>query len=143
VLKTKLSLKDLAAEYGLQLIYAFGSRSVEARQLIEEGIKQLSPGPSDLDIGIKSARRLTISEKVEIALRLEDIFGASRVDLAVLDEASVFLALEIVTGELLFATDLLYEAEYQLYIMRKAAELIPYQRAKEKMMLGISSHDQG
>ena len=59
----------------------------------------------------------------------------ARVDLVVLSESPVFLSLRIVTGELLYTRDATFEAEYQLYIMRKAAELIPYERMKEKMVL--------
>jgi len=135
--KIKHQLKQLAEKYGLQIIYAFGSRAKEALDLVEGKIKKLSKGISDLDIGIKPERRLNVEEKVEIALALEDIFDVSRVDLAVIPEVGVFLALEIVKGELLYAKDAVYEAEYQLYIMRQAAELIPYERMRQKMILGF------
>ena len=55
----------------------------------------------------------------------------------VLSEAPVVLAFEIVTGEILYLRDATYEAEYQLYIMRMAAELIPFERAKQKMIMGV------
>ena len=135
--KIKNELKQLAEKYGLQIIYAFGSRAKEALDLVEGKIKKLSKGISDLDIGIKPERRLNVEEKVEIALALEDIFDVSRIDLAVIPEVGVFLALEIVKGELLYAKDAVYEAEYQLYIMRQAAELIPYERMRQKMILGF------
>ncbi len=135
--KIKHQLKQLAEKYGLQIIYAFGSRAKEALDLVEGKIKRLSKGISDLDIGIKPERRLNVEEKVEIALALEDIFDVSRVDLVVIPEAPIFLALEIVKGELLYAKDAVYEAEYQLYIMRQAAELIPYERMRQKMILGF------
>ena len=57
-------------------------------------------------------------------------------DVVVLPEAPVSLAVEIVLGEILYARDSTYEAEYQLYIMRMAADLLPYERAKQKMILG-------
>ena len=135
--KIKNELKQLAEKYSLQIIYAFGSRAKEALDLVEGKIKKLSKGISDLDIGIKPERRLNVEEKVEIALALEDIFDVSRVDLVVIPEVGVFLALEIVKGELLYVKDAVYEAEYQLYIMRQAAELIHYERIKQKMILGF------
>ena len=88
-----------------------------------------------MDIGIKSASPLSVNEKVRIAASLEDIFGAGRVDLVVLAEAPAFLALEIVQGELLFAADKRDEAEYQLYIMRRAADLFPFEKARRRMLL--------
>ena len=134
-----VALQALAIKHGLQLIYAFGSRAGEALDFIDGRKQQLTPGPSDLDIGVKPSTRLTVNDKVDVASQLEDLFGVPRVDLVLLPEASTFLALEIVSGELLYAEDLHQEAEYQLYVMRKAAELLPFQRAKERMMLGIGA----
>jgi len=135
--KVKEQLEELADRYGIQIIYAFGSRAREALEMVEGKRESLSPGPSDLDIGIKPERKLTVEEKVKIALALEDIFDVHRIDLVVIPEVRVSLAFRIVTGELLYARDLVYEAEYQLYIMRKKAELIPYERMRQKMILGF------
>lgn len=130
------AIKDLASAYDLQIIYAFGSRAAEARDFCDGTIGRLSHGPSDLDIGIKSSRRLTVQEKVEIAVFFEDLFGAPRADVAVIPEVPITLAFRIVTGELLFAQDPTCEAEYQLYIMRMAADLEPYEKEMTRMTLG-------
>ncbi|MEA2066010.1 MAG: nucleotidyltransferase domain-containing protein [Thermotogota bacterium] len=133
----KDGIGKLAEKYKLQIVYAFGSRAKEALNMVEGKINCLSDRKSDLDIGIKPEIPLNIEEKIEIALEFEDIFNISRVDLVTIPEASVFLALEIVKGELLYAKDDVYEAEYQLYIMQRASELIPYERMKQKMILGF------
>jgi predicted nucleotidyltransferase len=127
---------QIAAKYGLQIIYAFGSRAKEALEVVEGRVERLSSTPSDLDMGVKPERPLTVQEKVEIAIFFEDLFDLPRVDVVVLPEAPVSLAEEIVLGEILYAKDSTYEAEYQLYIMRMAADLLPYERAKQKMILG-------
>jgi len=132
----KEKIGEIAAKYGLQIIYAFGSRAKEAREVVEGRSEQLSASPSDLDIGVKPQRPLTIEEKVEIAIFFEDHFHLDRVDVVVLPEAPVSLAVDIVLGEILYAEDSTYEAEYQLYIMRMAADLLPHERAKQKMILG-------
>jgi predicted nucleotidyltransferase len=132
----KEKIGQMAGKYGLQIIYAFGSRAKEALAVVEGRIERLSSTPSDLDIGVKSERPLTVEEKVEIAIFFEDLFDLPRVDVVVLPEAPVSLAVEIVTGEILYAKDSNYEAEYQLYIMRKAADLLPYEKEKQKMILG-------
>jgi predicted nucleotidyltransferase len=134
--KIKEQIKDIASQYGLQIIYAFGSRAKEALDMVEGRIEQVSPKPSDLDIGVKPEKPLTVEEKVKIAILFEDLFDVSRVDLIVLPEAPVFLALEIVTGEVLYRKDSTYEAEYQLYIMRVAADLLPYEQLKQRMIMG-------
>jgi predicted nucleotidyltransferase len=134
--RIKKQIRDIATRYGLQIIYAFGSRAKEALDLVEGTIEHFSSTPSDLDIGVKPERLLTVEEKVKIAILFEDLFDVSRVDLIVLPEAPVFLALEIVTGEILYMQDSTYEAEYQLYVMRMAADLLPYERVKQKMIMG-------
>lgn len=85
---------------------------------------------------MKSEQRLAVEEKVEIAIFFEDLFDVSRVDVVVIDEAPVFLAFEIVTGELLYCRDAIFEANYQLYIMAQAADLMPYEKMKREMILG-------
>jgi predicted nucleotidyltransferase len=132
----KEQIKDIASQYGLQIIYAFGSRAKEALDMVEGRIEKVSSKPSDLDIGVKPEKPLTVEEKVKIAILFEDLFDVSRVDLIVLPEAPVFLALEIVTGEVLYRRDSTYEAEYQLYIMRMAADLLPYEQVKQRMVMG-------
>jgi predicted nucleotidyltransferase len=134
--KIKEEIKNIASRYGLQIIYAFGSRAKEALDLVEDRIEHFSSTPSDLDIGVKSERPLTVEEKVEIAILFEDLFDVPRVDLIVLSEAPVSLVLEIVTGEILYMQDTTFEAEYQLYIMRRAADLLPYEQMKQRMIMG-------
>jgi len=133
----KEKIGEIAAKYGLQIIYAFGSRAKEALEAVEGRIDRLSSTPSDLDIGVKPERPLTVEEKVEIAIFFEDLFHLPRVDVVILPEAPVSLAVEIVLGEILYVRDSTYEAEYQLYIMRMAADLLPHERAKQKMILGV------
>jgi hypothetical protein len=109
----KEKIAQMAGQYGLQIIYAFGSRAKETLEAVEGRLDRLSPTPSDLDIGVKPERRLTVEEKVEIAIFFEDLFDLPRLDVAVLPEAPVSLAVEIVIGEILYARGSTYEAEYQ------------------------------
>ena len=134
--KIREQIRDIAFQYGLQIIYTFGSRAKEALDLAEGRIERFSSTPSDLDIGVKPQKPLAVEEKVKIGILFEDLFDVPRVDLISLPEAPVFLALEIVTGEILYMQDSTYEAEYQLYIMRQAADLFPYEQMKERMILG-------
>jgi predicted nucleotidyltransferase len=133
----KEKIEQIAAKYGLQIIYVFGSRAKEAREVVEGRLERLSFTPSDLDIGVKPKRPLSVEEKVEIAIFFEDHFHLNRVDVVILPEAPVFLAVDIVLGEILYAEDSTYEAEYQLYIMRMAADLLPHERARQRMILGV------
>lgn len=132
----KSQIQDVASKYGLQIIYAFGSRAREALDFVEGRIEHLKQSPSDLDIGVKPQKALSIEEKVRLAILLEDLFDVNRVDLVVIPEVPVSLAAEIVSGELLYAADETYEAEYQLLILRQAADLFHFEQMKQRMILG-------
>jgi predicted nucleotidyltransferase len=100
--RIKEQIKGIASQYGLQIIYAFGSRAKEAFGLVGGRIERFSSTPSDLDIGVKPERLLTVDENVKIAILFEDLFDVSRVDLIVIPEVPVSLAFEIVTREILY-----------------------------------------
>jgi len=130
------ALIQIAKKYDLKLIYAFGSRSREALRVVTGKQQRLLSAMSDLDLAVKSGRTLSLNDKIEITGEFEELFSVLRVDLVILQEARAFLALEIIKGELLYAENPLMEAEYQLYVMRRAAELIPYERMKQQMIFG-------
>lgn len=80
--------------------------------------------------------RLSINEKVNLSLALEEFFGCNRVDLVILDEADPFLAAEVIRGERLFARDEYEADEYDLYILRRAGDLAPLERERMALILG-------
>jgi predicted nucleotidyltransferase len=126
------ALRKIADSYSLSEIYAFGSRAAEAvAQLRDTPVRPAAPR-SDLDIGVRavSGRRLDARERARLCVDLEDLFSFHRVDLVVLPEADPFLALEAIRGELLYARDLDAEAEYELYVLRRAGDLAPFARER-------------
>jgi predicted nucleotidyltransferase len=132
----KEEIHKFALQYGIQIIYAFGSRAKEALAVIEGKIAGFCPGSSDLDLGIKPSKPLNVEEKVRAAIFFEDLFRLPRVDVVVIPEAPTLLAQEIVSGEILYAEDPTFEAEYQLYITKMAADLLPHERVKQSMIMG-------
>lgn len=131
------SLKKLCERYGIAILYAFGSRAKEVAAWTEGRISQLSDSVSDIDIGVKmTGSMFSIRQKVELASALEDLFGCRRVDLVVLDEADPFLAFEIIRGERLYAIDDVEADEYDLYVMRRAGDLLPLERERAGLVLG-------
>ncbi|MBC7227228.1 MAG: nucleotidyltransferase domain-containing protein [Thermoflexales bacterium] len=130
-------LCDLAQRYDLIAIYAFGSRAEEiAARVADQAVEPTHPA-SDVDIGVlPSPRRpLTAAERADLVVALEDLLDVARVDLVILPEAPPFLALDVVRGELLCTTDPVAEAEYQLYVLRRAADLAPFERERRRMIL--------
>jgi hypothetical protein len=76
-----------------------------------------------------------LDDKIHLATNLEDLLDVDRVDLVVLPEAKPYLALDIVRGESLCVTDADEEARFQLYVLRRAADLAPHERERRRMIL--------
>ena len=131
-------LKNLAQELSLDIIYAFGSRAKEVAEALSGQSCALSHSPSDVDIGVKPlpGRSLTISDKVEIAQRIEDVLDVPRVDLVCLPEADPFLAANIIRGERIYAGDDDRADEYELYILRRAGDCLHLERERLALIMG-------
>lgn len=93
---------------------------------------------SDLDLGVlpDSRTRPSVRRIVNLTIDLEDLFGVHRVDLVVLPQAPPFLASSIVQGERLFAADEDQADEYDLFILRRAGDLLPLHRERVNLILG-------
>lgn len=131
------ALKSLCEQYHLIAIYAFGSRALEIAARVRGGQAQIEHPTSDVDIGVLPARErpLSLDDKIHLATALEDLLAVERVDLGVLPEVKPYLALDMVCGELLCATDADEEATYQLYVLRRAADLAPHELERRRMIL--------
>lgn len=131
-------LAAICREFSIAIVYAFGSRAKEAYSWIREETEKLSLSSSDLDIGVLPMPGVYLSpkQKVELGIRLEDFFGVSRVDLVFLPEAPPFLASRIIQGERLHADDEYQADEYDLYILRRAGDLMPFHRERLKLLFG-------
>jgi len=132
------ALERLCRQYDVVIMYAFGSRGREVWEWLSGQRARLEPGSSDVDIGVKMrpGHRLSPRQKATLALELEDLLGVSQVDLVVVDEARPFLASAIVQGERLYAEDSYLADEYDLYVLRRAGDLLPLAREREALVLG-------
>lgn len=127
----------LAARFKLQIVYAFGSRAKEVAAW--PGTKwQFPASDSDVDIGVKPSPGCSLDpmEKVGIAQSVEDALGVPKVDLVVLPEADPFLAANIIRGERLYCTDTYMADEYELYILRRAGDLIFLEKERIALIMG-------
>lgn len=136
----KKALAQLASHYGLADIYVFGSRSKEiARRLHVDTEAEPAhfASASDVDIGVRPRHGVMLSprDRVEIAIALEDLFDVNRVDVVVLPEADPYLALDVIRGELLYTEDRDDQARYELFVLRRAADLMPWKKERMRMIL--------
>jgi uncharacterized protein len=131
-------LESICRQFGVTLLYGFGSRAAEMRDWLEERLDRLPPGPSDADVGVKGlpGKMASAAEKVHLAAALEEFFGVSRVDVVSLRDADPFLAAEIIRGERLFVAHVHEADEYELYVLRRAGDLAPLERERMALVLG-------
>ena len=129
-------IAEIAQRYGLRDLYVFGSRAREIAQRIK-GLDAIGPASSDVDIAVQpmAGLELTAHERVRLTDELEVLLGATRVDLVILSEAPPLLAVEVIRGDLLHTVDPVAQAEHELYILRRAADLAPFLRARVQQIL--------
>ena len=104
-------------------VYLFGSQATgEAR------------ADSDVDLGVLFFGRSTLDQRVDLELLLSDALDR-RVDLVDLGQCGAYLALEAIRGERIHAADPVLCDEFDLYVMRRAADLAPFERERRRMAL--------
>ena len=132
------TLARLCQELQVSILYAFGSRAREVQEWLEGKRASLPAGPVDVDVGVKPAQgvRLSVHDKVRLALALEDLLGVARVDLVSLSDADPFLAANVIRGERLYVRDGYEADEYELYVLRRAGDLAPLERERMALILG-------
>jgi len=138
MLDRKEKLYQVADRFSLDIIYAFGSRAAEAAEYIKnEGSKIYPPAFSDVDIGVQPSakKKFSIKDKVDLTLVLEEFFSVGRVDLIIILEADPFLAANIIRGERIYCRDEYEADEYDLYILRRAGDLIPLERERIALIM--------
>jgi len=125
-------LAEKCDRYGVEILYAFGSRAREIRQVFEGRATSPFSSVSDADIGVKlrPASSLSVRAKVRLSTELEDLLEVNRVDLCVLQEADPFLAADVIRGERIYCEDEYRADEYDLYVLRRAGDLIQLERER-------------
>ncbi len=131
-------LADICRRYGVVSLYAFGSRASEVRELLDNEREQLERTPSDLDIAVMPGAGADFGARARVRLsaEIEDLLRVPRVDLVVLSEASPFLAVDAIRGELLYCDDPDRQAHEELYILRRAGDLAYFE---DERLAGILS----
>lgn len=122
-------LERICGRFQVVSLYVFGSRAKEIAARVAGQPPVPGPAGSDVDLAVQPAPGALRDPgaRVNLMQTLEDLFEVSRVDLVVLSEARPFLALEAIRGELLFCDDEDRQSHEELYYLRRAADLAPFQ----------------
>lgn len=105
-------------------LYLFGSRAHG-----EEHIE------SDVDLGALFSETVPVFEQLSLEDRFEQALGR-RVDLIDMRHAKPFLALDVIRGERLYESDGLACDEFDLFVLRRAGDLAPFERQRRAMRYG-------
>ncbi len=127
----------IAQTYHLWALYVFGSRAGEVVDMLE-GRKDIDrTSASDIDIGVHydESYEPNLKEKVLLTQELEQLFDVPRVDLVDVGRADPFLAVDIIRGELVFCSRPDDQAEFELYVLRRAGDLAYFERRRRAMIL--------
>ena len=133
----QIQLERICRDYDVVSLYAFGSRAEEIAARVAGRPAALGPAYSDLDVGVQpTADGLRgVDDRVRLTQALENLFDVARVDLVILPQASPFLVADAVRGELLFCDDEDRQSHEELYYLRRAADLAPFQRDRLEGLL--------
>lgn len=131
----KFVLEQICKQFNINIIYVFGSRAHEILTWLRANDTLNPEIHSDIDVGITTTKRLSIKQKVALTIALEDFFNVHRVDLVIIPQADPFLAANIIRGERLYAVDNYLADEYDLYILRRAGDLIPLERERQQLIM--------
>lgn len=107
----------------IRALYLFGSRSTGHER-----------PDSDLDIGVLYRDRQPLAASLMLAQQIEDLIGG-HVDVVDVARASAFLALDIVRGERVFCRDDADADRFELYVLRRAGDLLPFERERQALLL--------
>jgi predicted nucleotidyltransferase len=131
-------IENLSGRYRLTAIYAFGSRIKDISAAVYEGKMLPSSSLSDMDIAVLPDvnQRLTLRQKVRLTFEFEDIFGVASCDLVNLPEADPFLAVQIIRGDRIYCGDTHRADEYELYVLRRAGDLILLEKERIELIMG-------
>jgi len=131
-------LDKICEEYDLLAIYLFGSRADDGlAYLRDETVKGTG---SDLDVGVVFRdHEVPVMQLGPLQADLDRLFMPFRVDLVPLQKVDALFQFEAIDGHRVAAPDPVPADYYELYVMRRAAELLPIQRRLEEEEFGVST----
>lgn len=119
-------------------VYLFGSRADDGLALLRG--ESVAAKGSDLDVGVVfDGHDVEFDALAALQVAMEDVFDPLRVDLVPLQRVDAIFQFHAVDGHRVFARDETRVNLHELEVMRRAAELIPIQRAIEREAFGVST----
>ena len=89
---------------------------------------------SDVDVAALFGEAVGLDDVLRLEDALERKLGLP-VDLIDLGRANAFLALDVIRGERVYCTDEDRCDDFELYVMRRAGDLLPFERERLRLVL--------
>jgi uncharacterized protein len=119
-------LRDTGAgDSRILALYLFGSRA-----------RHEETEHSDVDVGVLWHREHALDDILLLEDALERRLGL-HVDVVDAGRANAFLALDIIRGERVICADEDRCDEFELYVMRRAGDLAPFERERRRLLLQL------
>jgi predicted nucleotidyltransferase len=112
-----------ASDPRILALYLFGSRG-----------RHEETAESDVDVGVLWHEEHTLRDVLLLEDALNQRLGLD-VDVVDAGRASAFLALDVIRGERVFCADEDRCDEFDLYVMRRAGDLAPFERERRRLLL--------
>ena len=113
----------VASHLDVRALYLFGSQ-IKGDQRLD----------SDLDLGVLYRSRQPLAVTLTLEQELEHAIGR-KVDLVDAGRAAAFLALDIVRGERIFCREPTETDRFEIYVLRRAGDLLPFERQRQVLLL--------
>jgi predicted nucleotidyltransferase len=131
-------IDQVARRHRIVAIYLFGSRADDGLAMLD-GAPGVAAG-SDLDVGIvTSGEPSGWRDLASIQVAVEDLFAPLRIDLVPLQAVDALFQFRAIDGHRIVAPDPTAADRWELDVMRRAAELLPIERALEIERFGVST----
>ena len=131
-------VESICREFKLLSVYLFGSRADDGlRRLSAQGVDAAG---SDLDVGVFfDSRDFNLDRLAYLQVAFEEVFDPLRVDLVPLDRVDPLFQFRAIDGHRIAATDSTAADDRELEVMRRAADLLPFQRQAEIETFGVAT----
>jgi len=118
-----------AAHAEVRAVYPFGSQ-----------VKGDALPDSDLDVGVLFEGPQLLGHTLALETELQPAAGRG-FDLVDARRAAAFLALEIVRGERIFCREPVETDLFELYVLRRAGDLLPFERQRQALLRVVDAKE--
>ncbi len=130
-MKRKETIKDIALQSNIALIYLFGSQVEAGLDLLNEIPRDFTDPLTDIDVGVVFKTRLPVPAErynlySSIYNQLADLFAPYPLDLVFLQETHSVFQANAICGQCIYYCSLEFKETYEERVLARAADFRPF-----------------